>query len=189
MAIRERFISADHFQEIVDAPENQDCNLELVEGVVVEMPKPKRLHGVVVANLILEIASYVRANDLGEVSSNDTGFVLVRNGIGRDTVRGIDIAFVSKARVPETLEDVWYDAGPDLAVEVISPGNLAGDIHLKVMQLQNAGTRLIWLVYPETRTVEAHTEDGATILREDDSLSGGAVLPGFTIRVGDIFPH
>ena len=189
MAIRERFISVDRFQEIVEAPENYDCNLELVEGVVIEMSKPKRLHGVVSARLILRIAAYVEANDLGEVSTNDAGFVLARKSIGRDTVRGLDIAFVSKARAPQTLEDAWYEHGPDLAVAVISRGNTAGDIHLKILQLQNAGTRLIWLVYPETRTVQAHTADGAAILREGDSLYGGEALPGFELRVSDIFPR
>ena len=188
MAIRERFISVDRFKEIVEAPENQDCNLELVEGIVIEMSKPSLLHGIVCSRLILRIASFVEANDLGYTVTNDAGFVLERSSYGRDTLRGCDIAFISKARAPESLDDAWYDAGPDLAVEVISPGNSAGDIHLKVMQLQSAGTRLIWLVYPETRTVVAHTADGATILREDDTLSGGDVLPGFELRVGDIFP-
>jgi len=90
--------------------------------------------------------------------------------------------------VPEKLENVWHEIGPDLAVEVISPNNKAGDIHLKVLQLLNAGTRLVWLVYPENRTVVAHTTEGATTLHEDDTLSGGDVLPGFEITVGDIFP-
>ncbi|MXX83221.1 MAG: Uma2 family endonuclease [Chloroflexi bacterium] len=188
MAIRERFVSVEQFQEIVEAPENQDCNLELVEGVVIEMSKPKLLHGIVSANLVLEIGTFVRAHDLGYVVTNDAGFILQRNTYGRDTIRGFDVAFISNVRAPETLEDAWYEEVPDLAVEVISPGNKASDIHLKVMQLQNAGTRLIWLVYPETRTVQAYTEDGATILREDDTLSGGDALPGFAPRVGDIFP-
>ena len=100
----------------------------------------------------------------------------------------LDIAFVSKSRAPEPLEFTWYETGPDLAVEVISPDNRAGDIHLKVMQLLNAGTRLIWLIYPESRTIVAHTTAGANTLNENDTLSGGDVLPGFELRVNDLFP-
>ncbi len=189
MAIQEQFISADRFQDLVDAPEYQDRVLELVEGVIIDMPKPKRIHGVVVAELTFRLAAFVKENNLGEVTSGDPGFVLERNSYGRDTVRGLDIAFLSKSRQLAPPDFTWYEMGPDLAVEVISPSNKAGDIHLKVMQLLNAGTRLVWLVYPESRTVTAHTSDGATTLHEDDTLSGGDVLPGFQLRVSDIFPN
>ena len=188
MAIREQFISADRFQDMVDAPEYQDRVLELVEGVIIEMPRPKRIHGVVVARLTIKIGNHVDQNDLGEVTSGDPGFVLERNEYGRDTVRGLDIAFISKSRDLGPPDFSWYELGPNLAVEVISPSNKTSDTHLKVMQLLNAGTRLVWLVYPETRAVEAHTSDGSVTLREHDTLSGGDVLPGFEIPVSDIFP-
>ena len=188
MAIQQQFISADRFLELVDLPEYQDRVLELVEGVIVDMPLPTRLHGVVVARLTMKIANHVDANDLGEVTSGNVGFVLERNRIGRDTVRGLDIAFLSKSKDLGPPDYSWYELGPDLAVEVISPSNKAGDIHLKVTQLLDAGTRLVWLVYPENKTVVTHTTAGAKTLREDDTLSGGDVLPGFAIRVGDIFP-
>ncbi len=188
MAIQEQFISADRFLELADAPEYQDRVLDLVEGVIIEMPRPKRIHGVVVARLTIKIGNHVGQNDLGEVTSGDPGFVLERNDYGRDTVRGLDIAFISKSRQLGPPDFSWYELGPDLAVEVISPGNKAGDIHLKVMQLLSAGTRLVWLVYLESRTVAAHTAGGAVTLTEADTLSGGDVLPGFELRVGDIFP-
>ena len=189
MAIQQQFISADRFQELVDAPEYQDCFLELVEGVIVEMPKPKRIHGVVVAEMAFRITAFVKENDLGEVSSGDPGFVLERNEYGRDTVRGLDIAFVSKSRDLGPPDFTWYELGPDLAVEVISPSNKADDIHFKVTQLLDAGTRLVWLVYPKNRTVVSHTAEGARTLRQDDTLSGGDVLPGFQLRIRDIFPR
>lgn len=188
MAIQEQFITVDLFQDLVDAPEYQDRVLELVEGEIIEMPKPKRIHGVVTMRLALQIASFVDAHELGEVTVGDTGFVLERGEFGRDTVRGLDIAFVSKSRELGPPDFAWYEMGPDLAVEVISPSNKTSDTHLKVMQLLKAGARLVWLVYPENRTVVAHTPAGATTLRENDMLSGGDVLPGFELRVSDIFP-
>lgn len=138
--------------------------------------------------LALKIANFVHARELGEVTVGDTGFVLKRSAHGRDTVRGIDIAFVNSERLPTPPDYTWYEMGPDLAVEVISPNNRADDIHIKVTQLLNAGTRLIWVVYPTNRSVVAHTASGANTLYEDDTLSGGDVLPGFELRVGDIFP-
>lgn len=189
MAIQEQSITAERFLELVEQPEYQDRLLDLVQGELVEMSKPTRIHGVVTMRLALNIANFVEAHDLGEVTVGDTGFILERKAGGRDTVRGLDIAFVNKSRLPDAPDFTWYEIGPDLTVEVISPNNKAGDIQLKVMQLLNAGTRLVWLIYPESRTVLAHTTDGAVTLHEDDRLSGGDVLPGFELRVGDIFPH
>jgi len=63
------------------------------------------------------------------------------------------------------------------------------DINKKIRQLLKAGTSLVWVVYAETRTVIVHTKSGAITLEESDVLSGGEVLPGFDIRVGDIFPE
>ncbi len=189
MAIQEQFISADRFFELADAPEYQDRVLELVEGIIIEMSKPKRIHGVVTMRLALRIASFVDAHELGEATVGDPGFVLERNEYGRDTVRGLDIAFIRGERLSTPPDFTWYELGPDLAVEVISPNNKTSDTHLKVMQLLKAGTHLVWLVYPETRTVEAHTAEGSVTLREHDTLSGGAVLPGFELSVGDIFPR
>ncbi len=188
MVIQEQTITADRFYEITEQPEYQDRVMELVEGVLVEMSKPKRIHGVIVARLALKIGNFVDAHELGEVTVGDTGFVLDRDPYGRDTVRGLDIAFVKSERLPAPPDDTWYEMGPDLAVEVISPNNKTTDTHLKVMQLLKSGTGLVWLVHPESRTVVAHRSDGAVILREDDTLSGGDALPGFEMRVGDIFP-
>ena len=189
MEVKERNITAERFFEMMEQPEYLDRVLELVEGELLEMSKPTRIHGLVVAFLTAEIVFFVRRGNLGEVVAGDPGFVLERNEDGRDTVRGLDIAFLSKSRDLGPPDFSWYEIGPDLAVEVISPNNKTSDTHLKVMQLLNAGARLVWLVYPESRTVVVHTEAGASTLHENDTLSGGDVLPGFELRVGDIFPN
>ncbi|MCY3778687.1 MAG: Uma2 family endonuclease [Chloroflexi bacterium] len=175
MEVSERIITAERFFELMEQPEYLDRVIELVEGELIETSKPTRIHGIVAARLTMKIASHVDEKDLGEVSSGDAGFILEHDAGGRDTVRGLDIAFVSNSRIPDPPDFTWYEIGPDLAVEVISPNNNAGDIRLKVMQLLNAGTRLIWLVYPESRTVTAYTPDGARTFHEDDTLSGGDV--------------
>ena len=188
MAIQEQFLSADRFLDLIEQPEYQDRVLELVHGALLDFPLFSILHGVITARLALCVGTFVERNALGE-SSIRAGFVLERNLDRGDTVRILDFAFVGAAMACSTLYDSLYEGGPDLAIEVISPNNKAGDTHLKVMQLLNAGTRLIWLVYPETRSVVVQTAAGATTLSETDSLSGGDVLPGFEIRVSDIFPQ
>ncbi|MCY4146473.1 MAG: Uma2 family endonuclease [Chloroflexi bacterium] len=188
MVVRERFLTADRFLEMMEQPEYLDRAFELVAGEPIEVPKLSRIRGIVVANLTAEIVYFVKRNGLGEVNAGDTGFILKSDAYGRDTVRGLDIAFVRKGRAPEPPDFKLYELGPDLAVEVISPNNKTSDSHLKVMQLFEAGARLVWLVYPESRTVVTHTDERAITLHENDTLFGGDVLPGFALRVGDIFP-
>ena len=188
MPAEKQFISAEEFLELVYQPQYQDRQLELVEGEIVEMSKPTIRHGVITMRLSVKIANHVDENDLGWVTAAETGFVLARNPDGRATVRGLDIAFISKAKAPKPLSRGWVEIPPDLAVEVISPGNRTSDTHKKVRELLRAGASLVWLVYAETRTVAVHTAAGAVTYEESDTLSGGDVLPGFEVRVGDIFP-
>ena len=121
-------------------------------------------------------------------SQGDAPFVLAQEPEGRDTVRGLDFAFVAKDRMPEQLPRRPLSIAPDLAVEIISPSNTAGDIEKKIQQLLEAGTALIWIVYPDLRSISVQTRDGATTLKATDTLTGGDVLPGFEISVADIFP-
>lgn len=186
MVLDKQLISADMFREYVD--QNADRLVELVEGVVYDISRPGWEHGETLMQLASRIYNHVREHDLGRVAVGDTGFVLERRDDGKDTVRGLDLAFMNKARASEHVSSGWTTVAPDLAVEVISPSNEAADIQLKVLQLLNAGSSMVWIVFPNTKTVVAHTASGATTFHENDTLSGGDVLPGFEIRVGEIFP-
>ncbi len=181
-------ISADRFIALVDSPEYADRIVELVEGEIVEMSKPSGLHGQITFLLSLKIGNYVVDNGLGIVTAADTGFILQRNSEGGDSVRGLDIAFLSSSKAPAVLPDRLVELAPDLAVEVISPSNQVTDMHRKIRQLLAAGTSLIWIVHPVSQTVEVHTRSGAVTLETEDVLSGGDVLPGFEIPVREIFP-
>ena len=184
----EAYISADEFWDMSNSPEYADTNCELVEGRIVEMSRPGAVHGFVTARLGVKLGIHVERYGLGAIFSNDVGFVLRRNPIGSDTVRGIDVAFVSSARLPHPIPIGWIEVPPDLAVEVLSPSNLASDINLKTRQLLDAGAQAVWIVDPATRSVQIHSPQGLTVLREGDALSGGDILPGFSIKVADIFP-
>ena len=187
MVIERQFISADMFLDYADQIE--DDVVELVEGVIVDMSRPGWEHGEILMALASPIYEHVRQNDLGRVAVGDTGFLLERREDGRDTVRGLDLAFVRKERASKNLSTGWTTIAPDLAVEIISPGNRAADIQLKIRQLLNAGATLIWIVYPELRTVVVHTPSGSRTLGDADALSGGEVLPGFEITIRDVFPY
>ncbi|GAB4521216.1 MAG: Uma2 family endonuclease [Anaerolineae bacterium] len=185
--IDEQFITVEAFWELLNAPEYTDKRLELVYGEVIEMSKPGGKHGVITGNLFGHIWTLVRQQRLGYVTAAETGYILERRSDGRDLVRGLDIGFVRLERAPDGLPDGFVPFAPDLAVEVISSGNSASDIHNKVLELLRAGTALIWIVYPDSHTVTVYTAHGARILTIEDTLDGSDVLPGFTLPLRTLF--
>ena len=80
---------------------------------------------------------------------------------------------------------------PTLAVEVVSESNTAAEIRLKLEEFFASGCRLAWVLYPKTKTVRVHANprsiDSFTQLGPDDTLTGGEVLPGFEVKVSDLF--
>ena len=114
----------------------------------------------------------------------DTGFTLSRNP---DTVRGPDIAFVRKERVPDPIPSTFLEFAPDLVVEVLSPNDRPGELLAKVGDWLDAGARLVWVIDPERRVARLYRADGTEqILAETDRLLGEDVLPGFSCTVASI---
>ncbi len=96
MFVEKQFISADRFLEIVEQPQYDDRIVDLVDGEIIDMLRPTAGHGEIVSWLVIIIGNHVLKHDLGRMSSGDAGFILECNPEGRDTVRGLDIAFISK---------------------------------------------------------------------------------------------
>jgi Uma2 family endonuclease len=77
-----------------------------------------------------------------------------------------------------------------LLVEVVSPGDSALQLAKKVQDYLGAGVRLVWVVYPDVEIVEVHRISGrGDVLRADDTLAGEDILPGFAVKVADLFPE
>jgi len=106
-----------------------------------------------------------------------------------DTVRAPDISFLAMSRIsPAGLPKGFIVGAPDLAVEVVSPEDTAAEIDAKVQEYLVAGARMVLVVQPRTRTVTMYRPDGAArVLRSSEVMGGEDVLPGFTLRVDEIF--
>ncbi len=97
-----------------------------------------------------------------------------------------DAAFVRRERVEEVreVEDYW-PGPPDLAVEMVSPGDLYTEVEEKVLSWLEAGSRMV--VDPRNRTVSLRRQTEIQVLTEGDTLHGGDVVPGWELPVADIF--
>ena len=143
-------------------------------------------HGYVAHRLSLFIGNHVLDRNLGGVFAAETGFLLRRDP---DTVRAPDVAFVAAGRLAEGEPPPGFlELAPDLAVEVVSPSDSPAAVGGKVQDWLEAGTRLVWVVYPESRSVTVHRQTGQPEeLSEADVLSGLPALPEFAVAVRDLF--
>ncbi|HEX5269821.1 MAG TPA: Uma2 family endonuclease [Gemmataceae bacterium] len=159
---------------------------ELLDGRLVEKPMGTKA-GVVESNIDGRVNPFVRQHALGVVIIGDGGgYELWPN---RPRVRKADLSFVARGRFPDdVVPDGWARIPPDLAVEVASPNDNAEDLMAKAMEWLSVGTRLVWVVYPKSRTVLVLRAGGiAAWVGAGGQLSGEDVLPGFTCPIDDVF--
>ena len=190
MALRDfqdHLYTVEELWELSHLSENADKRLELIEGVLHEMPPTGGEHGGIALDVGSMIRNYVKAHELGYATAAETGYILFPNPNGKDTVLAPDVGFISKQHLPQGLPTRYIPAAPDLAVEVVSPTDSADEIDQKVLLYLRYGTRMVWVIYPRTRTVVAYTPGGIQRFDLDGTLDGEDVLPGFALAVRDVF--
>jgi len=184
MAVEEQLYTAQDLWVLSHAG-GEAKRLELAGGEIVEMAPTGGLHGLVTMELSRLIANYVREQGLGVVIAAETGFILAANPY---TVRAPDIAFIARDRVPKPIPPRYFSLAPDLAVEVVSPSDVAQDVRRKVIDFLQAGTRLVWVVYPETQTVDVYRPgQDVRVVDAQGTLQGEDVLPGFELPLREVF--
>ncbi len=159
---------------------------ELVKGELRTMPPAGFEHGAIGHYLSQELGDHVKKHKLGLLVAAETGFVLEKNP---DTVRAPDIGFVRQERIDAIgVPKKYWPGAPDLAVEVVSPGDTVYEVEDKVELWLEAGARLVWVVNPRRRTVTVHQPNSnPVVLTAKDELDGQDVVSGFRVRVGDLF--
>jgi Uma2 family endonuclease len=159
---------------------------ELVAGELRKRVPAGWRHGATGGQLQGWPARHIQERRLGRVFLADTGFLLARDP---DTVRAPDIAFIHKDHLPATEpEEAFWPGAPDLAVEVVSPGDTLGEIDEKVKAWLDAGAMMVWVVNPKWHNVTVYrSATDIRTLTKNGELDGEEVVPGFRCRIGDIF--
>jgi Uma2 family endonuclease len=172
------------FEEFERLPEEEGIRYELDEGVLLMEPSPVFRHNLIRQNIFIRLNEFVASHHLGSV------IVEMDFRLGPNTVRNPDVAFVNNEHLKTIdLDRTPVEGGPALAVEVISPSNLAQDMAKKVHQYLSAGSQAVWVVYPSLRLVEIHDSVSMRQVREPDILEEGNVFggPKFSVPVAEIF--
>ena len=173
--------TADEFMAM-DFPDDGNY-YELVNGEVVVNIGPGDLHGRVSMKLFIRLGSFVEQNGLGQ-AYGPTAFTLAPK-----TLRVPDAAFVTKERVTKVTKKA-VPVPPDLAIEVISTSDVWSKIRDKIVEYQQVGVPLVWVIDPEGQTVFIyHLADGLVgqIIGANAVLDGENIVPNFTLPVADLF--
>jgi Uma2 family endonuclease len=167
-------------KDVALAEERENRLCELVDGTLVE-----KAMGFDESRLAIELAhlinSYLDKHDLGICVGAD-GMMRIAPGL----VRIPDVSFISWNRLPgrESPREPIPDLAPDLAVEMLSEGNTKPEMDRKVREYFEAGVMLVWLIDPRKRSARVYSAiDKWSLVRANQTLSGGDVLPGFILRL------
>lgn len=182
MAIRERVVTA---EELLAMPDD-GSRRELVRGELRKMPPAGSEHGYLAMRMGRLLSNHVEANDLGRVYAAETGFKLASDP---DTVRAPDAAFVIRERVEEAGRVAGYWPGaPDLAAEVVSPGDTHAQVVEKALAWLEAGCRMVLVADPERRIVTVYRSlNNIRILTVGEAVDGEDVVSGWSLSVAELF--
>ena len=176
--------------EILDQMPATDAHVELVAGEIIIMSPAGPEHGEIALNTGSFVREFLRKHKLGKAYAAETGFIISRNP---DTVRAPDVAFVTAERARRQtrgypLGQGFFDGAPDLAVEVVSPGDTDEAVQTKILEYLQAGTSVVWIIRPRTHTVTVYRSlSDIRVLTEQDTLTSDDLLPGFSVPVSELF--
>jgi Uma2 family endonuclease len=159
---------------------------DLVDGKLVEKGMGQ-ISARVCSRAFRLLANHVEEHHLGEVYGADNGYQAFPFAPRR--VRYPDLSFIHRDHLsPDGPVPGHCRIVPDLTGEVVSPNDGAEEINARVADFLRAGTRLAWVIYPESRWVAIFRGDGTGGWRtEEQELEGEAVVPGFRVRVAELF--
>jgi Uma2 family endonuclease len=164
----------------LDRREGRGC--ELIDGTLVEKALGAA-ESYVSWVLGCLLGQYLNRNKLG-ICLNPDGLLRISPGL----IRMPDLSFISWDKFPKRkvpLKPIW---DPDLAIEILSESNTPAEIRRKLGEYFASGVRLVWVIDPRKRTVRVHTSARRSrLIREHQLLDGGDVLPGFSVKLADLF--
>jgi Uma2 family endonuclease len=156
---------------------------EMNAGELITLPPPKSLHSRVARSVFTRLDAFLQSEGLREVYQ-EAGYLL---SYEPPTIRQPDVSVLSKARIDATPEDSYFEGAPELAIEIVSPSDAADELEIKVRQYLNTGAKQVWVLYPKSQDLHVFQPDRFFVLKADEVLEGGDLLPGFAVKVSELF--
>jgi len=171
-------------EQFMALPED-DRLYEYIDGELIVVANSGVEHGYLALTLGYFLTGFVRNHQLGITCDSSTAFKMKTGN-----KRSPDVAFIAKERLRglKRLPKGFFEGAPDLVVEIISPNNTFEEIHHKLVEYFENGTRLAWVILPDEECVLVyHQPKPSKLLLLEDSLEGEAVIAGFQLPLKELF--
>ena len=175
------------YEAFVAQSANSERRFELIHGEIVEKSRSEE-RGAVSAMIAHLLMTFVLPLKLGRIA------IAPRHQIPGDqhNARLPDLAFTSTERAGPVVKQGGVPQMPNLAIEIKSPDDRLREMREKADYYLRNGARVVWLVYPDSQSIEVCTLNAQGALQidplaADETLHGGDVLPEFSVKVGDFF--
>ncbi|MEO8405162.1 MAG: Uma2 family endonuclease [Chitinophagaceae bacterium] len=165
--------------------------LELFRGRIFKLAAPNTRHQIISRNLTVAAVNLLK-NQKCQVFSAPFDVRLPAKNRKKDnevnTVVQPDVCIVCDE---SKIDSKGCCGAPDLAVEILSPGNSHKEIKLKFELYEEAGVKEYWIIYPEEESVAVFLlndgkYNGATLYAGRDTIKSIAI-PGLIIHTIEIF--
>lgn len=176
------------FEMVKQREQQEGAAREIIAGEWAEENEMAgRLHNLITKRVVKKLDDFVEANHLGEVYGDNLTYILQGTRQNIITQRVPDISFVREERVDHDNDGPLLIA-PDIAIEVLSPTEREGETAGKIADYLRFGSQQVWVIDPEERSLAVHFPTGRVrVYQGEDVLPGGELLPGFELRIADLF--
>jgi Uma2 family endonuclease len=168
----------------------EDARVEIVDGEIVEMTPNGILHLFVGGNVYDVVKPFVVEHGLGYVFSDGLICILDITQRGIKGAQVPDVCFIRKGRIPKDFDlSRPFPGAPDLAVEVVSPGDDVNKLLKRVRKYLDFGTEQVWVIYPEVREVHQYRRgsDMIQVYKDTGQMDVEALFPGLVLMLEAIF--
>ncbi len=159
---------------------------KIVNGELIDRENRNAKHGYIALILSAALFNCVSTRKLGGMFDSSTAFKM-KSG----NKRSPDISFIAKERLQglDELPDGFLEGAPDIAVEILSPGNTVPKLHDKLVEYFENGARLVWVIHPQERYVLVYrsSQKPDRLVKSTDSLDGEEIVPDFTLAIAEFF--
>ncbi|MBI1257093.1 MAG: hypothetical protein GC204_06455 [Chloroflexi bacterium] len=167
-----------------------DARVEVINGVVVEMAPVGGLHHLFGGNLYRPLDAYVNERELGAIFMDGLLYLMNENSRHLRGSFAPDVSFIRRENIPADWNlSLPFPGVPDLAVEVMSPGDTAEEIQTKIRTYLDKGTEQVWVLYPSTREIYQHRrgEQTVRIYQGSEQIDTESLFPGLILTLETIF--
>lgn len=158
---------------------------DLVRGKIVERMPTGHQHGDVEITIGFFLKSYLREHKVGKVFGGETGVYTNR---APDTVRGVDLAYMSHERFAHVKSPSYLDVAPELIVEIMSPHDAWSEVQEKLAEYFAIEVKVVWVVDPKLKQVHRYRAvNDVQLFKADDALTCEELLPGFVLPLAELW--